>query len=97
MKINVNPTLKQPTVSPNAPAEITRARLRTRPMMIAPKIHITRHPTTRPPERVRAVLVEFLQIPFELGLESVLEVIAVLKARRAESDLILLAHPSDQL
>lgn len=66
-------------------------------MMIAPKIHVSRHPTTRPPERVRAVFVEPFQIPFELGFEPVLEVVTILKTTRAESDLLLLAHPSDQL
>lgn len=65
--------------------------------MIAPKGHIPRHPTTRPPERMRTVLVESLQIPFKLGLEAVLEVIALLKATRPESGLLLLAHPSNQL
>jgi len=62
--------------------------------MIAPKIHVSRHPTTRPPERVRAVLVELFQIPFELGFEPIFEVVTILKATRAESDLLLLAHPS---
>jgi len=66
-------------------------------MMIAPKIHVPRHPTTRPPERVRTVFVEPFQIPFELGFEPILEVVTILKATRAESDLLLLAHPSDQL
>ena len=65
--------------------------------MIAPKIHVSRHPTTRPSERMGAVFVEPFQIPFELGFEPILEVVTILKATRAESDLLLLAHPSDQL
>ena len=66
-------------------------------MMITPKVHVPCHPTTRPSERVRAVLVESRQVPFKLGLERFLEVITLLKATRAEADLLLLAHPSDQL
>jgi len=65
--------------------------------MITPEVHVSRHPTTRPSERLRAVLVKSFQIPFILGLESFLEVIALLEATCAESELLLLAHPSDQL
>ena len=43
----------------------------------------------------RAVLVEYFQIPFKLDLEPILEVVALLEATRAKSDLFLLAHPSD--
>jgi len=65
--------------------------------MITSIIHVSRHPTARPPESVRTVLVEFCKIPFELRLEPLLEVIAFLKITRPKADLFLLAHPSDQL
>ena len=66
-------------------------------MMITPIIHVSRHPTTRPSESVRAVLIELFQIPFELGLECLLEVVALLETTCTEANLFLLAHPSDQL
>lgn len=81
----------------NAPAEIARARFGPRSMMITPIIHVSRHPTTRPSESVRAVLIELFQIPFEFSLECLLEVIALLETTCAEPNLFLLAHPSDQL
>lgn len=59
--------------------------------MITPVKHVSRHPTTRPPERMRTVLVELGQVP----------VIAILKATCAPpscapSRFFFLAYPSDQ-
>ena len=66
-------------------------------MMIAPVMIASRYPATRPSESLRTVLVEPLQIPLELSLERLLEVIALVKPARAKADLFLFAHPSDQL
>ena len=89
--------LKQLIISLNAPAEITRARLRPRPMVIAPVIHVSHHPTTCPPESVWAVFVEFFQVSLEPGLKCLLEIIALLKVTRAKTNVFLLTHPSNQL
>jgi hypothetical protein len=53
----------------NVPAEITRARLRPCPMMIAPIIHVSWRSTAGPSESVPAVLVKLFQVALELGLE----------------------------
>jgi len=91
------PTLKRPVVPLSVRAEITGARLGSCTMMIAPVMIASRYPATRPSESLRTVLVEPLQIPLELSLERLLEVIALVKPARAKADLFLLAHPSNQL
>ena len=96
-RTKVSPCWNNARFSPNAPAEIARARLRPCPVMITSVIHVPCHPTAGPSEGVRAVLVEFRQIPFKLRLEPLLEVIAFLKTTGAKTSLFLLAHPSDQL
>ena len=67
--------------------------------MIASKMHVPRHPATRPPEGMRPVLVEPFHVPFKLSLKRLLEVITLLEATRAKADVesLILAHPSYQL
>ena len=91
------PTLEQPTFSPNVPAEIARARFRPRPMMITPIIHIPCHPTAGPSESVWAFVVELCKTSFKLGLKPLLQVITFLETTGAKASLFRLAHPSDQL
>lgn len=65
--------------------------------MITSEVHVPRHPATRPPEGVRTLLVEHFRTPLQHSLKPLLEVITLLEATRAKTDLLLLAHPSDQL
>jgi hypothetical protein len=46
---------------------------------------------------MRAILVKLFQVPFVLGLECLLEVIALIKEACAKAGVFLFAHPSDQL
>jgi len=82
----------------HVPAEITRARLRSRPMMIAPILHVSCRSAACPSESVAAVLVELFQVSLKLGLECFPEVIALVKEACTNlAHAFFLAHPSDQL
>ena len=96
-QVEVNSLWKKPMGPRDVPAEITRARLRTRPMVIAPILHVSLRSATRPSESVGAVLVKFFQVSLELGLECFLEVIALIKETSTKADIFFLTHPSDQL
>jgi len=82
-------------VSPNARAEIAGAGLGPRPMMITSVFHAPRHPAAGPPESVRTVLVELGKVPFKLGLERLLQVVAFVQETGAKANVFLLANPSD--
>jgi hypothetical protein len=80
-----------------SPAEITRARLAPRPMVVAPPIHIRVRPTARPPERLRPVLVQLLLVAAELALELRAHLVRLLLQHMAPPGALLRVGPGDEL
>jgi hypothetical protein len=83
----------------NMPAEITRARLRPRPVVITSIIYARACPTTRPPERLGPISIKPLHVASERFLKHLPKALRLLFERRAPAEGVAfaLATPSDEL